>query len=402
MKCPTTILFILILPLAYGQQARQEAERYYTSGENARNTGRYEEALRNFNTCVQLDAGYYEAYTSRAAVKERLGDWPGAVTDYSIYLEKFPNHAETLFSRAIARYEAKQYRFAIDDFILFLDMPGGNETNAIYYRQSAFGGGTDGIMTAQGNIKDQVFNYLGLAEFHLEEYTQAIVYFDSAIALNPGEADYYVHRGLAKQEGTKDTHGAEADYKKALALNEDHPLALHNLGVLIREGPDPAAAEAHFSKAIERFPELPYSYLERAHFRMTTGNLRGALSDYNKALALNDSDADAWVNRGLVKDKLNDLKGAYQDFTQAIERRANYEKAWFCRGNVLSKMNRLQDALEDYSVALLYYPEYALALYNRAIVQQRMGQLVKACEDLERAEAAGMKVNEHLREKVCR
>lgn len=397
------VIFALMYSCAFtlaSQDHRKRANEYFEAGEQAYNTGQYEDALYKFNLCLSADAGYYEAYTSRAATKERLKDWMGAITDYSIYLEKFPNQREALFSRGLARFQAGQFETAEDDFKQFLITPSSGETQAIFYRQSAFGGGTDQIVSAQGHIHDYVLNYIGLAEYKLKRFHSAIVYYDSAIALNPREADYYVHRGLARQE-QDNLDGAEEDYRKALSIDEDHAIARHNLGVLLKKKNDTSAAEEQLTEAIERNPGLSYPYIERAYYRLSNGNLNGALQDYDQAIALNENDVDSWVNRGMVKEKLNDLPGAYIDFTRAIRLNNNYEKAWFCRGNVLIKMNKLKEADEDYSVSLLYYPEYVQAYINRAIVRHRLGRLQDACKDIEKAIALGATGVDNIRKKVC-
>lgn len=401
MKVWISISIVLIGINVLAQDFRKKATDFFEAGELAYNSGRYSEALQLFSQCLAADAGYYEAYTSRAAVKERLQDWMGAVTDYSIYLEKYPDQKETLFCRGLARYQAGQYETAAEDFKLFLRLPSSGETQSVFYRQSPFGDGTDQIITAQGAIKDYIFNYIGLSEYKLKNYDEALAYFDSAIVLNPKEADYYAHRGLVKQD-QNNLDGAERDYRKALSINEDHPVANHNLSVLLNKTADVVAAERQLDEAILRNPELPYSYLERAYYRLNHGNLSGALEDYDRAIELKPDDTDSWINRGLVKEKLQDFTGAYKDFTRAIALKKDYEKAWFCRGNVLSKVNKLNEAIEDYSVAILYYPEYAQAYVNRAIIHYKLSNLKEACDDIQKAESLQATGIEKIKSTVCK
>lgn len=394
-------LFCVATADAFAQQRGQQASYYFELGEKAYSQGRFREALSRFNECLVLDAGYMEAYTSRAATKERLDDWAGAVTDYSIFLETHPQHRETIFSRGLARYKAKQFEQAIDDFNKLLTLPGDDqETHSIFYRQSPFGGGTSQIITMQGSIRDYILNYVGLAELELKHFEKAIIYFDSAIYINSTDADYYVHRGLANERAGNYSK-AEDNYHKALELNEDHALALHNLGVLEALRGNMSRAEQQLTRSIERNPHLPYPYLERGYYRMTNGDLAGALSDYNKGISIDRSDAENWLNRGLVKEKLGDHKGAYQDYSTAIELRQDFEKAWMCRGNILGKQGKLDEAIEDYTVAILYYPEYAEAYYNRAVIRYRMKNFSDACADLELAIRYGMKVPNKMKHSMC-
>ena len=126
----------------------------------------------------------------------------GANTDYNIYLELKPDQPEALLSRATVRYQLGLYEQSKEDFLKLLTLPVG-ETQTIFYNQSASASGANQIMTAQGAIKPQIFNYLGLVETKLGHYKEAITWLDSAIALRRKEADYYVNRGIAK-EGMND------------------------------------------------------------------------------------------------------------------------------------------------------------------------------------------------------
>lgn len=393
----TTLICCYLSLTAFSQQPT--AVSYFEAGEAAYHKGNYEEALDLFGKCLALDAAYYEAYTARAGVKERLNDWKGAVIDYTIFLDFHPTDADALFSRALARYKAGQYEQSIEDLRRLLSVP-SRETGSIFYRQSPYGGGTNQIITMQGKIRDYVLNYIGLAEMEMKHYDRAIHYFDSAIALNPRDADYYVHRGLTR-ERQGDLAAAEKNYTKALNINPDHAIALHNKGVLESRKGNASNAEEQLTASIERNPRLPYAYQERGYYRLNRGDLQGALADYNKAISIDKTDAENWLNRGIVREKLKDVDGAIDDYSAALELEPEYEKAWLSRGNALSKQGKYEEAIEDYTVAIFYHPEYGQAYYNRAIVYQRMGNMSQACADLKMAMQHGMEVQEKMRRVMC-
>lgn len=380
-------------------QDRQIARDFFEAGELAYLGGRFAESLDHYNRGLAIDAGHYEAYPSRAAVRERLGDWNGAVTDYNIFLEVFPENREVRFGRGLARYHAGQFDFAEVDFRYLLETPSSGETHTIFYRQSPMGGGTDRIISMQGNIRDHIFNYLGLAIYEQGNLSESISNFDSAIQLNPNEPDYFVHRGLARQDNG-DAEGAEADYRTALKLDPGHSIAYHNLSILLKSKGGKESREL-LDKAIENNPDLSYPYIERGYHLLEQEDYTGALRDYNKALELDPLSPENWLNRGLAKEKLGDLAGAYQDFTRAITLAPQLEKAWLSRANILTKQERFAEALEDYSVAITYYPEYGIAWLNRAIVHHRLGRKDAACADVRKAASLGVKGTERLMKAVC-
>jgi tetratricopeptide (TPR) repeat protein len=245
-----------------------------------------------------------------------------------------------------------------------------------------------------------IFNYLGLAETKLGHYKVAVQWLDSAIRLQPKEADFYVNRGFAK-EGLKDS-AAVMDYQKALSINPDQASARANLANLKRNLGQPNDSMDEIEKAIESDSSMLHPYLARAYQRMEGGYYKGALEDYDRALEIDDKNPEIWLNRGIVKEKMNDLKGAFADYTTAIERDEKYVKAWLNRGNVLNKQGRFKEASEDYTVAITFSPDYAIAYYNRAIALQKQKQTVLACEDLKKAESLGHAVHEKVTKEICK
>src|SRR5690606_9977527 len=69
----------------------EEAERAY-------NDDQYQESLLLLDKCLKHFPGYFDAYALRGAVREILKDTDGALTDYSIYLEQYPENLPALMS----------------------------------------------------------------------------------------------------------------------------------------------------------------------------------------------------------------------------------------------------------------------------------------------------------------
>jgi tetratricopeptide (TPR) repeat protein len=69
---------------------------------------------------------------------------------------------------------------------------------------------------------------------------------------------------------------------------------------------------------------------------------QGALADYNQAIALNPSDAEAYNSRGVLKYQiLKDDRGALADFDRAIAVAHNYADAYQSRA--ILKYEQLND-----------------------------------------------------------
>jgi S1-C subfamily serine protease len=118
-------------------------------------------------------------------------------------------------------------------------------------------------------------------------------------------------------------------------------------------------------------------YFEIAKKKQLGGDNQGALVDYNRAIAIKSDYARAYVNRGLVKYKLNDNNGAMQDYNRAISLKSNYIKidylyiVYLNRGVLKGdKLNDINGALADYNQAIALKPNYATAYDNRGVLKE--------------------------------
>ncbi|MBI3232014.1 MAG: tetratricopeptide repeat protein [Candidatus Doudnabacteria bacterium] len=392
------IIFMLSVEITVGQKQRTPAE-LYALGERAVQNQSYRTALAHFNECLRIDPYFWDAYSLRGFAKEKLGDSKGAITDYNIYLEAKPQDAEAILTRGLLRYNNGQWAAAKDDFRKLLSLPAG-ETNTVFF-QTDKSGQANKVFSTQSNSKAIYLNYLGLIEWKLKLYKQGIAYLDSAIQLEKSTPDYYVNRGLIRQS-SKDTLGALADYKQALALDDSNPTATHNVAVLSGFQGNLTESEKQLTDAIAKNPKLPYSYSERGYVRLKLKNWKGAMDDFTQAILLESDEPDNYLQRGIAKEKLKDSQGALADYTHATRVKSDYERAWLNRGNLLTKLNRHAEAIEDYTIAISLYPEYALAYYNRALTYHKLGKTKEACDDLKQAQKLKMKIDAKVMTSICK
>lgn len=398
-KRPLICLSLCLLVVSSFAQVKEPytAHDYFELGEEFLLKEKPAEAVAAFNDCLRLNPHFTEAYYSRGLAREQLKQQEEAIIDYSIYLELRPDSYEAILNRSILRYNIKQYALAKEDFERLLHLP-KQETTTIYFRQPAFGVGVDQIFTTQSSGRDYLFNWLGLTETQLGNYSNAILQFDSAIWLNPTDANYLVNRGMAYQQN-KQLNEATQDFKKALTLNPHQATAKYNLSLLVTSDTKKVAL---LDSALSDNASMPYIYAERAYDKMQAGNYTGALRDYNEALRLDTTEPTYFLNRGLVNEKLQRYTAAYEDYTRALQLDERFEKAWLNRGNVLMRQHLYKEALDDYTSALFFNEQYGQAYYNRALAYQQLQQLNKACVDIRMAEALGLKVSSSLRAQLCK
>ncbi len=86
------------------------------------------------------------------------------------------------------------------------------------------------------------------------------------------------------------------------------------------------------------------------------GDYRGAIADYDRALALNPQFGEVYFRRGIARTLIKDWNGAEADYTQAIATKPQYAEAYLHRGNVRNNRNNWRGAKSDFDIALTLNP----------------------------------------------
>jgi tetratricopeptide (TPR) repeat protein len=99
--------------------------------------------------------------------------------------------------------------------------------------------------------------------------------------------------------------------------------------------------------------------------------------------------AQDWFDSGLDKAKSGNLKGAIADWTKAIEINPMNELAYYNRGKAKKLLDDYEGAISDYTKAIELNPDFYQVYTNRGIVLEIVGDLKGACKDWKKGEALG-------------
>jgi tetratricopeptide (TPR) repeat protein len=105
------------------------------------------------------------------------------------------------------------------------------------------------------------------------------------------------------------------------------------------------------------------------------------IHDYNEALRLDPTNANALNGRGALRSDLGDATGAMADYDAAIRFDPRGRDAYNNRGNQRRAQGNLRGAIADYDQALRLNPRNAHALANRCIARHRLNEAALAQAD---------------------
>ena len=87
------------------------------------------------------------------------------------------------------------------------------------------------------------------------------------------------------------------------------------------------------------------------------GDLREALTAFQKSTELNPNNRSAWNNRGVTLRQLNRLEESLDCYERALALKEEYAWAWHNKGYALELLDRPREALESYTIALNHKPD---------------------------------------------
>ena len=191
----------------------------------------------------------------------------------------------------------------------------------------------------------------GILKVELGQYTDAIADYTEAIRLKPDHASAYYNRGIAKRT-LEQYDAAITDYTEAIRLKPDHASAYYNRGIANSKLRKYFAEIADYDMTIRLKPDHAKAYNNRGIAKATLKQYSAAIADYDMAIKLAPDNASAYHNRGVAKANLEAYKTAISDFDMAIKLKPDHAKAYHGRGLMKALLGQNSEAKQDYQIAL--------------------------------------------------
>mmetsp|Transcript_33139 Transcript_33139/g.54805 ORF Transcript_33139/g.54805 Transcript_33139/m.54805 type:complete len:291 (-) Transcript_33139:483-1355(-) len=209
--------------------------------------------------------------------------------------------------------------------------------------------------------------------------------------IDQSKGDDLYHQGLnCLQDGSH--HAAINFFEKCIQFNRDHVNALYHLGQIHEEMGAFVTARIYYGRVLaieEDNPNANFSlgslYLNEEQYGKAEGYLQ-------KAVELNPSDAEAWINLGLVRYSLDMPQAATAAFLECLavapERSKISATALYNLGNLQHKQGDIEGAINSFSRAVEIDNTLVDAFFNMGVLYQQNEAIEEAFNWYEKAAAA--------------
>ncbi len=194
-----------------------DAKSYNKRGLALSQLGRLEEAINDYSEAIRINPNVAVAYKNRAEARSHVGDNQGAIEDYTQAIKINPHYADTYKNRGIARYLLSSQpgfpqaiKINPKDAIAYKKR--GNARSDLGDFEGAIEDYTQAIQI-NSNYADAYYNR-GNARSDLGDFEGAIEDYTQTIQINSNYADAYYNRGNIRLE-IADKQGAIEDFQKA-------------------------------------------------------------------------------------------------------------------------------------------------------------------------------------------
>ncbi len=157
---------------------------------------------------------------------------------------------------------------------------------------------------------------------------------------------------------------AVAEYRRAIALRPDWPVAHYNLGSALNQRGRPVEAIAEFERALALEPDYARARFGLGSALISAGRPRDAIGPLSQAAAEMPDSAEVRRALGIALARENRLREAVAAFSEAVQLAPDSADAHNDLGVALASQGDLAGAAERFARALALRPDFAEARRN--------------------------------------
>ena len=265
------------------------------------------------------------------------------------------------------------------------------------------------------------FVHLRLAQVRMDrkDVAGAESALDDALRLDPKSKWVWLWKGVLLREMKEDAVAARTCYQKAIEVDPKFDMAWYNMGWtwMDKSSRNYAKARELFQKALVLNPDykevcyamgmsygyddnypvakvwmdkaiaIDGSFLTAIKWRgIICGEMKdfaGAVADFDRAIRLDPMNADLYVRRAKMTERLGRLDDALRDLKFALDIKPDAKRTWMYLGDIYRTAGNAKLSQSCYEKAIALDPEYDDALARLAFALSALGRRDEAREKMD-------------------
>lgn len=236
------------------------------------------------------------------------------------------------------------------------------------------------------NKKETEFLYyfkLGTDSFSNEDFSTALLNFDSALKIKPDDEDALNNKGAALSNAG-DYLDALIYFQKSLEINPEYIIALVNYGKTLFKLNEYNSAIEKLKKALELDPQALEAWYMIGEVLSAKKQDEDAVEAYRNALKIDPDNISTLVGLGAALSNSGELNKALPYFEEVLKKEPNNLTVLINKGITLRKLNRDIEAIGIFKEVLHIDPTNLKALFNLARSYSKVNETNKSLTALEK------------------
>jgi len=313
----------------------------------------YTEALKIFNSIINVKPELVEPYFYRGVIKYQRNDMLGAEKDLQKTISMNPYYTSAYHYLSIVKSSQLDFNLAIIYINKALELSPYNAS---------------------------MFLTKGIIYLQMQETKLAITNFNEAEKLNNQLPEIYLNIGVAYLIEKK-YNNALKNLDKAIKLNVFFADAYARKAIVYLDKNELDSALTQINYAIKLDKKKSLYYYWRANIKYKKPDFDGTIKDYDKVIELNPENTLAYYNRGIIKTEIGLYNDAIDDYTKVNELEPNNLLAYYNKGTIYYNQKNYKNLLIEMDKAIEIYPEFSQAYKLRSIAKENIGDKKGAFKD---------------------
>jgi tetratricopeptide (TPR) repeat protein len=278
------------------------------------NTGRYEEACREYDEALRINKSLKSTWFNRGKALRNQGKIDEAIKSYDEALRIDPNYVKAWNGKGLA-------------------------------------------LSDQGKLDEAIKSY------------------DEALRINPDYINALNNKGNALLKDQNRLDEAIESYEKALKIDPNYVKAWNGKGAALKAQGRLDEAIKSYDEAIKIDPDYAYAWHNKGNVLLKNlSTLNEAVKSYDEALRIDPGYFNAWNNKGIALKTQGKLDEAIKSYEEALKIEPNYANAWYNKGEALRAQGKLKEAIKSYDEALKIDPSNINVRNSKDIAIQVMAE----------------------------